>query len=375
MIKHRRSIARIVAGKRLWVRMQRKVQISRRCGRYAVFTWVPHRRRTRSMVVRSQCPQPQEAVCATTCFLLAFRCKIVGRGRCSILERRKISCRRSFFGQLFHQPELRAPGAMRILVGNGAALDLRGWTTLVVAIDGHWLYHEFGVVGDMPLDAVVGAEIMKSHAFQLRYSPDGPNVIELSNPSCALCEAGREMLLKAQSPQLKFMDPVPKFGRLRQKDVHEAPIMASCSKLTSVVSPSDIYLDNSHVPAREQLTMRERPPRRGPDLANDRWDIELPYEGVEPSVQRESFAQKLSSAIRVLKTEEAFTLESLSVPLAPADNGAVLQKVLAELKISELPIPKEDVRGMVEIVRKHLKAYVVSPTDVGLPIWRRIEST
>ena len=43
------------------------------------------------------------------------------------------------FGQLFHQPEFRAPGAMRILVGNGAALDLRGWTTLVVAIDGHWL--------------------------------------------------------------------------------------------------------------------------------------------------------------------------------------------------------------------------------------------
>ena len=117
---------------------------------------------------------------------------------------------------------------------------------------------------------------MKSHAFQLRYSPEGPNVIELSSPSCALCEAGRELLLKEKSPQLKFMDPVPKFGRLRPKDVREAPIMASCSKQTSVVSPSDIYLDNSHVPAREQLIMRARPPRRGPDLVNDEWDSELP---------------------------------------------------------------------------------------------------
>ena len=43
---------------------------------------------------------------------------------------------------------------------------------------------------------------MKSHAFQLRYSPEGPNVIELSSPSCALCEAGRELLLKDKSPQL-----------------------------------------------------------------------------------------------------------------------------------------------------------------------------
>ena len=59
-----------------------------------------------------------------------------------------------FFSQLFHQPDLRPPGAMRIVAGNGAALDLRGWTTLIVSIDGHWLIHEFGVVGDMPLDAV-----------------------------------------------------------------------------------------------------------------------------------------------------------------------------------------------------------------------------
>ena len=239
---------------------------------------------------------------------------------------------------------------MRILVGNGAALDLQGWTTFVVAIDGHWLFHEFGVVGDMPLDAVVGAEIMKSHAFQLRYLPDGPNVIELSNPSFALCEAGRETLLKAQSPQLKLINPIPKFGRLRSRDVHEAPIMASCSNQSSVVSLSDIYLDNSHVPAREQLSMRERPPRRGPDLVDDEWDSELPYEGVRSSVQKESFAQKLGSAIRVLKSE-AFNLESQSVPSVSADNGALLQKVLSELKISELPIPKEDVRRMVEIVR------------------------
>ena len=139
--------------------------------------------------------------------------------------------------------------------------------------------------------------------------------------------------------------------------------MASCSNQSSVVSPSDIYLDNSHVPAREQLTMRERPPRRGPDLVVDEWDSELPNEGVISSLQKKLFAQKLDSAIRVLKSE-AFNLESQSLPSVSVDNGAVLQ-VLSELKISELPIPKEDVRRMVEIVRKHLKAFAVSPTDVG----------
>ena len=49
-----------------------------------------------------------------------------------------------FFSQLFHQPDLRPPGAMRIVAGNVAALELCGWTTLIVSIDGHWLIHEFG---------------------------------------------------------------------------------------------------------------------------------------------------------------------------------------------------------------------------------------
>ena len=83
--------------------------------------------------------------------------------------------------------------------------------------------------------------------------------------------------------------------------------------------------------------MRERPPRRGPDSVVDEWDSELPYEGVITSVLKESFAQKLGGAIRVLKSE-VFNLESQSVQLVSVENGAVLQQVLSELKISELPI-------------------------------------
>ena len=48
-----------------------------------------------------------------------------------------------------------------------------------------------------------------------------------------------------------------------------------------------------------------------------------------------------------------------------SESSAALQKVLSELKVSELMIPKEDVRFMVELVRKHLKAFAISPSDVG----------
>ena len=59
-----------------------------------------------------------------------------------------------FFEQLFHQPVLRPPGPIRIVADNGASLDLKGWATLVTSIGGHWLFNEFGIVNDMPLDAV-----------------------------------------------------------------------------------------------------------------------------------------------------------------------------------------------------------------------------
>ena len=74
-----------------------------------------------------------------------------------------------------------------------------------------WLFHEFGVVGDMPLDAVCGAELMKPHASLLKYAPEGTNVFEFGNPTCALCEESFDELLRERSPQLKFMEPVPKF--------------------------------------------------------------------------------------------------------------------------------------------------------------------
>ena len=72
-------------------------------------------------------------------------------------------------------------------------------------IGGHSLYHEYGIVGNMPLDAVCGSEIMKPHGTLLEYRSDGPNVFELRNPSCSICEVNRDILQREQSPQLMYV--------------------------------------------------------------------------------------------------------------------------------------------------------------------------
>ena len=158
---------------------------------------------------------------------------------------------------------------------------------------------------------------MKSHAVVLKYLFEGPNELEFSNPSCALCEAGRAELLKAQSPQLKLMEPIPKFGRLRPRDLHEAPIMASCSKLSAEISATDIC------------------------------------------------SVRGAKVISTDTLEESSSFVSRSLMLELSESSAALQKILSELKVSELPISKEDIRRMVELVRKHSKAFAISLSYVG----------
>ena len=214
----------------------------------------------------------------------------------------------NFFAQLFHQPELRPPGSTRIIAGNGASLDLRGWTTLVVAIGGHWIFHEFGVVGDMPLDAVCGAELMKSHGVVLKYMPDGPNVFELGSASCGQCEERRALLLRDGSPQLRFMEPIPKFGRLRPRNRREAPVLVACSGADGVT------------PAREP-----------------------PEESAIGTENDENFRRSWERMCE----------------------NAVLEGVLHDLKVAELALPESEKRRVVDLVRKRLDAFAASPTDVG----------
>ena len=54
-----------------------------------------------------------------------------------------------------------------------------------------------------------------------------------------------------------------------------------------------------------------------------------------------------------------------SVPSETVESQPILQKVLAELKVSDLSIPEFNKRRVVELVRRNLRAFAVSPSDFG----------
>ena len=49
---------------------------------------------------------------------------------------------------------------MRVIGGNGEALDLKGFTILPFALSSNLIWHEFGVVPNHPFEVLVGAGVL-----------------------------------------------------------------------------------------------------------------------------------------------------------------------------------------------------------------------
>ncbi len=52
---------------------------------------------------------------------------------------------------------------MRVVGGNGKALDLKGFAVLPAALGSNLIWHEFGVVPKLPLEMLVSADVLARH--------------------------------------------------------------------------------------------------------------------------------------------------------------------------------------------------------------------
>ena len=58
---------------------------------------------------------------------------------------------------------------MRVIGGNGEAIDLTGFAILPVALGSNIIWHEFGVVPNLLLEVLLGADVLASHLCSLLY--------------------------------------------------------------------------------------------------------------------------------------------------------------------------------------------------------------
>ena len=61
---------------------------------------------------------------------------------------------------------------MRVIAGDGEALELKGFAVLPVALCFIFAWHEFGVVPNFPLEVLVGTDVLAFYLCSLLYLKD-----------------------------------------------------------------------------------------------------------------------------------------------------------------------------------------------------------
>ena len=69
----------------------------------------------------------------------------------------------SVYNRFPFKPPIRDSGDVRVIGGNGEAQDLKGFAVLPVALSSTLVWHEFGVVPNLPLEVLVGADVLAPH--------------------------------------------------------------------------------------------------------------------------------------------------------------------------------------------------------------------
>ncbi|KAF0096477.1 MAG: hypothetical protein FD144_5878, partial [Rhodospirillaceae bacterium] len=104
-------------------------------------------------------------------------------------------------------PALQPPGPTRVLASNSKALDVLGWAVLRMEVAGRAVYHEVGVVRELPVDVIIGGEFMRPHECSLKYADTGRNGFCLGAAECEKCTRNRERLRLEGDAQLTTRFP------------------------------------------------------------------------------------------------------------------------------------------------------------------------
>ena len=72
-------------------------------------------------------------------------------------------------------PPIQPPGHTKVIAGNSKVLEVLGWVALRLEISTRTIYHECGIVRNLPVEFIVGGEFMKPHACTFQYVPNGRN--------------------------------------------------------------------------------------------------------------------------------------------------------------------------------------------------------
>ena len=95
------------------------------------------------------------------------------------------------------------PGHTVVVAGEGQRLELEGWVILKVEVTKRPVYHQFGIVNGLPVEILLGGEIMRPHACTCQNNQQGSGIFSVGTDKCQHCEENHQFLKPENSPALR----------------------------------------------------------------------------------------------------------------------------------------------------------------------------
>ena len=112
----------------------------------------------------------------------------------------------SVFNRFSFKPPIKYPGDVRVIRGNGEALDLKGFAVLPVSLGSNLIWHEFGIMPTLPLEVLVSAYVLAPHLCSLLYQKNNKKRLQFGVQVCPRCAQHRTDPEVGQGIQLKLVD-------------------------------------------------------------------------------------------------------------------------------------------------------------------------
>ena len=232
----------------------------------------------------------------------------------------------SVYNRLPFKPLIRDPGDVRVIGGNGEALDLKGFAILPIALGLNLIWHEFCVVPNLFLEVFVGADVHAPQLCSFLYFKHNKKRLQLGIQVCLRCFQYRTDPDIGSQKQLRFVYRSLKRKRNRLK--------VGYNFLATL--PEAVFDDSDNEQLKE--VNKGQAPSVGPE------GPEL-HQTDDPSLNY-SIAPV---AVKPLAQSEMNKTSGTTTPKEPDQSGK-LQRVLSDLKIAALPIPDELRKPLIEVV-------------------------
>ncbi len=247
----------------------------------------------------------------------------------------------SVFNRFPYKLPINDNGDFRVIGGNGEALDLKGFAVLPVSLGSNLIWHEFGVVPNLPLEVLVDADLLSPHLFSLSYLKNNKRRLQFGVQVCPRCAHFRNDPEAGQDKQLRFVDLRLKLKRNRLKVGYS--ILATLPEAISGDSDS-----NQIGELDDQAT---------PSVEHDGLQLPKTVDPSHISAITPVASASLNPSISIETSKPAASTQS--------DKSGQLQRVLADLKVTSLPISEQLRKRLVQIVRENQDAFAASPTNLG----------